>query len=76
MKYSKTSVAGSTDPNAQYDNETDQVTTTGAVITKLSSSNEKLSSGTAYYFSVVAIDKDGKESDTFSDELMVTTDAA
>gem|GEM_PF-2002170 len=76
VKYSKTSVANSTDPNAQYDNETDQVTTTGAVVTKLSSSNEKLAPATAYYFSVVAIDKDGKESDTFSDELMVTTDAA
>ncbi|MDD5377476.1 MAG: fibronectin type III domain-containing protein [Candidatus Gracilibacteria bacterium] len=76
VKYSKTSVATSTDPNAQYDNETDQVSTTGAVITKLSSSNEKLAPATPYYFSVVAIDKDGKESDTFSDELMVTTDAA
>lgn len=76
VKYSKTSVANSTDPNAQYDNETDQITTTGAVVTKLSSSNEKLAPATAYYFSVVAIDKDGKESDTFSDELMVTTDAA
>jgi len=76
VKYSKTSVANSKDTNAQYDNETDQVTTTGAVITKLSSSNEKLAPATAYYFSVVAIDKDGKESDTFSDELMVTTEAA
>ncbi|MDP2103309.1 MAG: fibronectin type III domain-containing protein [Candidatus Gracilibacteria bacterium] len=76
VKYSKTSVAGSTDPNAQYDNESDQVTTTGAVITSLSSTKEKLAPATAYYFSVVAIDKDGKESDTFSDELMVTTDAA
>lgn len=76
VKYSKTSVASSTDPNAQYDNETDQVTVTGAVITKLSSSNEKLVAATSYYFSVVAIDKDGKESDTFSDELMVTTEAS
>lgn len=76
VKYAKTSVATSQDPNAQYDNETDQVTTTGAVITKLSSSNEKLAAATSYYFSVVAIDKDGKESDTFSDELMVTTEAA
>lgn len=76
VKYSKTSVASSTDPNAQYDNETDQVTTTGAVITKLSSSNEKLVAATSYYFSVVAIDKDGKESDTFSDELTVTTEAS
>lgn len=76
VKYSKTSVANSTDPNAQYDNETDQITTTGAVVTKLSSSNEKLAPATAYYFSVVAIDKDGKESDTFSDELMVTTDVS
>ena len=75
VKYSKTSVATSIDPNAQYDNETDQVTTTGAVITKLSSTNEKLAPATSYYFSLVSIDKDGKESDTFSDELMVTTDA-
>ena len=75
VKYSKTSVANSTDPNAQYDNETDQVTATGVVITKLSSSNEKLAPATSYYFSVVAIDKEGKESDTFSDELMVTTEA-
>lgn len=76
VKYSKTSVAASTDPNAQYDNETDQVTTTGAVITKLSSSNEKLAAATSYYFSVVAIGKDGKESDTFSEEIAVITDAA
>ncbi|EKD30477.1 MAG: hypothetical protein ACD_78C00044G0002 [uncultured bacterium (gcode 4)] len=76
VKYSKTSVANSTDPVAQYDNETDQVTITGAVITKLSSTNEKLAPATSYYFSLVAIDKDGKESDTFSDELMVTTEAA
>lgn len=75
VKYSKTSVANSKDPTAQYDNETDQVTTTGAVITKLSSTNEKLVPATSYYFSLVAIDKDGKESDTFSDELMVTTEA-
>lgn len=76
VKYSKTSVATSKDPNAQYDNETDQVTNTGVVITKLSSSNEKLAPATSYYFSVVAIDKEGKESDTFSDELMVTTEVA
>lgn len=76
VKYSKTSVANSKDPVAQYDNETDQVTITGAVITKLSSTNEKLAPATSYYFSLVAIDKDGKESDTFSDELMVTTEAA
>ena len=76
VKYSKTSVASSKDPAAQYDNETDSVTTTGAVITKLSSINEKLAPATSYYFSVVAIDKDGKESDTFSDELMVTTESA
>ncbi len=76
VKYSKTSVATSTDPNAQYDNETDSVTTTSATITKLSTSNEKLAPATSYYFSVVAIDSTGKESDTFSDELMVTTDAA
>jgi hypothetical protein len=76
VKYSKNSVANSTDITAQYDNETDAVTTTGAVITKLSTSNEKLTPATSYYFSVVAIDSNGKESDTFSSELMVTTDAA
>lgn len=75
VKYSKTSVATSTDLNAQYDNETDQVSTTGAVITKLSSTNEQLTPATSYYFSVVAIDNQGKESDTFSDELMVTTES-
>ncbi len=76
VKYSKTSIATSKDITAQYDNETDSVTTTGAVITKLSTSNEKLAPATSYYFSVVAIDSNGKESDTFSDELMVTTDVA
>ncbi|OIP54311.1 hypothetical protein AUK10_01105 [Candidatus Gracilibacteria bacterium CG2_30_37_12] len=76
VKYSKTSVANSQDPKAQYDNETDQLTTTGAVITKLSSNNEALAPATTYYFSFVAIDKDMKESDTFSDELMVVTDAS
>jgi hypothetical protein len=76
VKYSKVSVANSKDPNAQYDNETDQITTTGSTITKLSSTNEKLASATPYYFSVVAIDKEGKESDTFSDELMVTTESS
>lgn len=75
VKYSKSSVATSKDPNAQYDNETDSLTTTGTTITKLSTSNEKLSPSTPYYFSVVAIDSTGKESDTYSDELMVMTDA-
>ena len=75
VKYSKTSVATSKDPNAIYDNEIDPVTSTGVTIEKLSSTNEKLTANTAYYFSVVAVDKDGKESDSFSDELMVTTDA-
>lgn len=76
VKYSKTSVATSKDPNAQYDNETDAITATGVVITKLSTSNEKLTPATSYYFSVVAIDSTGKESDTFSDEAAVTTDAS
>lgn len=76
VKYSKTSVATSKDPSAQYDYETDLINTTGAVITSLSTTKEKLLSGTAYYFSVVATDKDGKESDVFSDELMVMTDSA
>lgn len=76
VKYSKVSVANSKDPNAQYDNETDQVTATGITVSKLSIVNEKLTPATAYYFSVVAIDKEGKESDTFSDELMVMTDSA
>jgi hypothetical protein len=76
VKYSKTSVATSKDPAAQYDYETDLINTTGAVITSLSTTKEKLLPGTAYYFSVVATDKDGKESDVFSDELMVMTDSA
>lgn len=69
VKYSKTSVATSTLPNPQYDNETDPVTTTGSVI-------ESLEPDTEYYFSVVAVDKDNNESDTYSDELKVKTDAA
>lgn len=75
VKYSKISIATSKDPNAQYDNESDQITATGVTIEKLSSTNEKLAANTAYYFSVVAVDSVGKESDSFSDELMVTTDA-
>ncbi len=68
VKYSKESVATSTDPNAQYTDETDQVTETWATIADLEPS-------TAYYFSVVAVDEEGNESNTFSDELNIVTDA-
>lgn len=76
VKYSKKSVANSQEVTAQYDNETDPLTDTGVVITKLSSNNEALIPATSYYFSLVAVDKDGAESDTFSDEIMVITDAS
>lgn len=69
VKYSKKSVATSTDPNPQYDNETDPVTTTGSTVTWLNPD-------TQYYFSVVAVDANWNESDTYSDELAVKTDAA
>jgi len=68
VKYSKNSVATSSLPNPQYDNETDPVTTTGTTISNLESDMN-------YYFSVVAVDKDNNESDTYSDELKVKTDA-
>lgn len=68
VKYGTKSVATSTDPNAQYDNESDQISATGTTISGLKPS-------TQYYFSVVAVDKDGNESDKLSDELAVSTSA-
>jgi len=67
--YSKTSVATSTDPNALYDNETDQVTETWATISDLEAN-------TKYYFAVVPVDKEGNQGSTFSSELSVSTDAS
>jgi LPXTG-motif cell wall-anchored protein len=69
VKYSKKSVATSTDPNAVYDNETAPVTETGATI-------DKLDEGGTYYFAVVALDKDGNESDSLSEELVATLGAS
>lgn len=68
VKYSTKSVATSTEANPQYDNETDPVTSTGTIVANLTPNTD-------YYFSVVAVDKDNNESDTFSDELQVKTDA-
>ena len=59
VKYSTKSVATSADPNAVYDSETSPVTETGATV-------DKLTAGATYYFSVVALDKDGNESDSLS----------
>ncbi|MDD2487806.1 MAG: fibronectin type III domain-containing protein [Candidatus Gracilibacteria bacterium] len=69
VNYGKVSVAKSTDPNEQYTDETDQITQTGTTITPLDPN-------TKYYFSIVAVDKEGNESNTFSSELGdVMTDA-
>lgn len=75
VKYSTKSVANSTETNPQYDNESDPVTSTGTVISTLSD-GKPLAPATEYYFSIVAVDKDNNESDTYSDELKVKTDAA
>jgi LPXTG-motif cell wall-anchored protein len=64
VKYSTKSVATSADPNAVYDSETSPVTETGATV-------DKLTAGATYYFSVVALDKDGNESDSLSEEVEV-----
>lgn len=64
VKYSTKSVATSADPNAVYDNETSPVTETGATV-------DKLTEGSTYYFAVVALDKDGNESDSLSEEVEV-----
>lgn len=64
VKYSTKSVAISADPNAVYDNETSPVTETGATV-------DKLDAGATYYFAVVALDKDGNESDSLSEEVEV-----
>lgn len=75
VKFSTKSVANSTEANPQYDNETDPVTTTGTTVSTLSD-GKPLQADTEYFFSVVAVDKDNNESDTFSDELQVKTDVA
>lgn len=64
VKYSTKSVATSADPNAVYDNETSPVTETGATV-------DKLTAGSTYYFAVVALDKEGNESDSLSEEVEV-----
>ncbi len=64
VKYSTKSVATSPDVNAVYDNETAPVTETGATV-------DNLTAGATYYFAVVALDKDGNESDSLSEELEV-----
>lgn len=51
-----------------YDNETPPVTETGTTI-------DSLTEGVTYYFAVVALDKDGNESDSLSEELVVTIGA-
>lgn len=66
VKYSKTSVAKSQNDSDKYDNESDPITQTGTTI-------DGLQAGTTYYFSVVVMDADGRES-AYSDELPVTTD--
>ena len=68
VKYDKKSIATSKDPLAQYENETDPVTATGKVI-------EKLSPDTEYFFSVVSLNDKMDESDLFSNEVSVKTDA-
>jgi len=67
--YSKTSVATSTDPNALYDNETDQVAWTWTTVSDLEAN-------TKYYFAVVPVDKEWNQGSTFSSELSVSTDSA
>lgn len=64
VKYSTKSVATSADPNAVYDNETSPVTETGTTV-------DKLTAGSTYYFAVVALDKEGNESDSLSEEVEV-----
>jgi len=66
VKYGKQSVATTADAYAE---ESEQVTGTGFTITGLTPA-------TQYYLAVVVVDKDGMESDEFSDELAVLTDAA
>lgn len=67
VKYSKIDVAEASkngDTTATYDNESDQVTTTGATISNLKTD-------TTYYFSVVALDAANNESPTYSEQLAV-----
>lgn len=69
VKYSTKSVATSPDVNAVYDNETAPVTETGATV-------DNLTAGATYYFAVVALDKEGNESDSLSEELEVNLSKA
>lgn len=69
VKFSKKSVATSTDPNAQYDEETDPIIENTYTI-------ENLTPWTTYYFSVVAVDKNNVESDNLSDELSAMTNTS
>lgn len=64
VMYSTKSVATSADPNLVYDNETAPVSETGTTV-------DKLNENGTYYFAVVALDKDGNQSEAYSDELMV-----
>jgi hypothetical protein len=69
VKYSSgVSVMESLDPNAQYQEETDPVSQTGTTITGLAPN-------TKYYFALIALDKQGNESNVYSDELSVSTKA-
>lgn len=67
--YGKTSVASSTWTDAEYENETDPINGTGTTITPLEAN-------TKYYIAVLAVDKEGNQSDTSSSELEVSTEAA
>lgn len=70
VMYSKNSVADpKASPDAQYEYESDQINGTGTTI-------EKLTAGTKYYFAVVELDKDLKQSDQLSDELAVATEGS
>lgn len=69
VKYDKKSVAESKDPLAQYNEETDTIYSTGKVV-------EKLTPDTMYYFAVVSLDDKMLESEKFSKEVSVKTDAA
>lgn len=64
VMYSTKSVATSAEPNAIYDNETAPVSETGTTV-------DKLTENGTYYFAVVALDKEGNQSENFSDELVV-----
>ncbi|HRI36311.1 MAG TPA: fibronectin type III domain-containing protein [bacterium] len=64
VKYGPTSVALSSDDNAQYASETDEISGTGTTI-------EGLDPTLTYYFALVGVDLEKNESDNFSDEVSV-----